>query len=417
MCDERLTICYNAWMIFNEDDDYDEQVRQIAERGFNCIRLEYGAGLLWDAEGKVRDGVLVCSPFGKYTKFTTYRVIVERKRLNLLERFLRVCKSAKRYGVKLIISTWFFLHTNWFYEEKETKPIFALSTREKFSFFANELSKILKTLKEEDLIDIIAFAEIFNEFDGLDFVRECESAEEIREMHEEEIARLKSAHPEVLFAVDLCWAGAKSELIPRNIDVFNFHSYYLWDVYSEFEKDVIQKSLEEPVIPEATKYFLKDTLVSVKDVAEAMGADAEAGLKNGLDWPRRISLYLSIDESKQGELSSFLDSKLKEKIDDYRESFRNSIALGMEVCKKSAPNSKIVLGEGGTYCACPTLTFEQDSESFWTLMNEQMAYLREKGFYGSVISTTHAPNRVSAWEPCKELYLRANKIFKGEELD
>lgn len=412
---EKLTICYNAWMIFNEDDNYDEQVRQIAERGFNCIRIEDGAGLIWDADGCVRNDILITSPFGKYTKYTTYRVIAESKRVNLFERLLRVCKAAKKYGVKVILSSWFFLHTNWFCEEKDTKHLFELSAREKFAFFADELSKILGELRKENLIDIVAYAEIFNEIDGLYFVRERASSQEIREMHEEEIGKLKSAHPDILFAVDVCTGKVDPELIPRNVDVFNFHCYYLWPIYDEFEKDVVQWSLDEPVIPEETRYFLKDEIVSVKEVADAMGADAEAGLKTGLDWPRRISLYVSIDEKKQDELSAFLDSKLKEKNEFFREKMHTGIEHGLETHKKTVPDSKIVLGEGATYCASPTLSFERDSESFWSIINEQMVYLREKGFYGSVTSTTHSPNRISAWEPCKDRYVRANNIFKGEK--
>jgi hypothetical protein len=216
-------------------------------------------------------------------------------------------------------------------------------------------------------------------------------------------------------AIDLIKNYFNSELIPRNVDVFNFHCYYLWDIYDEFEKDVVQWSLDEPVIPEETRYFLKDEIVSVKEVADAMGADAEAGLKTGLDWPRRISLYVSIDEKKQDELSAFLDSKLKEKNEFFREKMHTGIERGLETHKKTVPDSKIVLGEGATYCASPTLSFERDSESFWNIINEQMVYLREKGYYGSVTSTTHSPNRISAWEPCKERYVLANKIFKGEQ--
>ena len=68
---EKLTICYNAWMIFNENDDYDDLIFQIADRGFNCIRIESGAGLIWDESGNVREDVLILAPFGKYTKYTT----------------------------------------------------------------------------------------------------------------------------------------------------------------------------------------------------------------------------------------------------------------------------------------------------------------------------------------------------------
>ena len=61
--------------------------------------------------------------------------------------------------------------------------------------------------KKEELIDIIAFAEIFNEFDGLPFAGEYrgiadDKARELRALHEKELDKLKKAHPDILFAFD-----------------------------------------------------------------------------------------------------------------------------------------------------------------------------------------------------------------------
>ena len=69
---------------------------EIAERGFNCIRIDDGAGLLWDKDGNVREDVLISSPFGKYTDFTTYHVIVKNKRLNILDRFFENLPCRKK---------------------------------------------------------------------------------------------------------------------------------------------------------------------------------------------------------------------------------------------------------------------------------------------------------------------------------
>ena len=44
------------------------------------------------------------------------------------------------------------------------------------------------------------------------------------------------------------------------------------------------------------------------------------------------------------------------------------------------------------------------------MINEQMRYLKEKGLWGTVVSTTHVPERIAAW-PCKELYIKANELF------
>ena len=84
---EKLTICFHPWLIYNQTDNYDELIKEIADRGFNCIRIDDGAGLIWDKDGNVRNDVLISQPFGKYTKYTTYRTIVDGKRLNIGYQF------------------------------------------------------------------------------------------------------------------------------------------------------------------------------------------------------------------------------------------------------------------------------------------------------------------------------------------
>lgn len=54
-------------MLYGENDDYEGQISQIVERGFNCIWLDDGAVLLRDNEGNIRRDILISAPFGKYT--------------------------------------------------------------------------------------------------------------------------------------------------------------------------------------------------------------------------------------------------------------------------------------------------------------------------------------------------------------
>ena len=169
---DRLTICYNAWMMFSEDTDYHKSILEVKDRGFNCIRLEDFAGMLWDADGNERRHLKIHAPFGHYTKYTTYKTLMVSGTINPLERLLAFCRAAQELDMKIIPSSWFFLHTNWFLEEEDSQPLFDLSTEEKIAFFADELDRILCLLKKEGLIDIVAFAEIFNEFDGLPFAGE-----------------------------------------------------------------------------------------------------------------------------------------------------------------------------------------------------------------------------------------------------
>lgn len=208
--DEKLAICFHPFLILGENDDFDGILAEIAERGFNAIRFEDGAGLLWDENGNVRDNVLISQPFGKYTKYTSYRTIANGKRINLLDRLLRICRAAKKHGIKVILSSWFYLHTNWFCEEELAKPLFDITDEEKLTFFADELGRILDVLRKEGLIDNVAFAEIFNEFDGFPFVSEYrgvndELADRFRVLHERAFCRVSSFSP-LLTAAQWCSA-------------------------------------------------------------------------------------------------------------------------------------------------------------------------------------------------------------------
>ena len=37
MNNEKLTICFPLWMLFNVDDDFDRQMKEIRERGFKHL--------------------------------------------------------------------------------------------------------------------------------------------------------------------------------------------------------------------------------------------------------------------------------------------------------------------------------------------------------------------------------------------
>ena len=54
-----------------------------------------------------------------------------------------------------------------------------------------------------------------------------------REKHEEAIAWLKERHPQILFAYDTYNVRPDLRQIPGNLEVFNFHNYFMWHVYRE----------------------------------------------------------------------------------------------------------------------------------------------------------------------------------------
>ena len=151
-------------------------------------------------------------------------------------------------------------------------------------------------------------------------------------------------------------------------------------------------------------------LQSIRDKQKEMKT-----IRTGLDWPRRISLYASIDEKKEAELSALLDRELTENYGRYLESFYAGIDRLLAVHEKTVPDSRIVMGEGVSCCASPIMTFERDSGAFWKLIGNQMAYFNRQGFWGSVVATTHAPERTPAWSACRDLYREVNGVFLGKE--
>ena len=415
MNNEKLTICFSPWLVFFKNEDYYSVIKEIKEREFNCIRFDDGAGLLWDKNGNVRDDVVIRQPFGKYSENMDLHLMVDGERINILDRLLKICRAAKKLNVKLILSSWFFLHTNWFCEECDVTPLFELSTEDKIAFFANELSEILSVLRKEGLIDVVAFAEIFNEFDGLPFASEYkedmpkDKANRLRVLHEKELEKLKAKHPDVLFAFDTWKPDVQEEIIPRNIDVLNFHSYHIWPVYFAFQKDIVKWTLEEPEIPEETRYYLKENIITVADVMKEM-----KNIRTGLEWPRRVSLYSSIDYEKEHELAKLLDKELKDNYEHYLKKLYNVVETVMSIHDKVVPNSRIVMGEGVTYCPSYKMTFERDSEAFWEIIKEQMCLFNKKGFWGTIVATSHAPGQISAWE-CKDRYITVNGLFLSEK--
>ena len=106
-------------------------------------------------------------------------------RVDLLKRLIELCTVAKRYNVKVILSSWYYLHTFWFTDNNLTAQLLGLPLEKRFMYFARGLDRILEALRERDLIDVIAFAEIFKkEVDGMEFRGGYEGDEPVKRVPE-----------------------------------------------------------------------------------------------------------------------------------------------------------------------------------------------------------------------------------------
>ena len=248
---DRLAISFWIWALWDTGtngffNDLELRMTELVERGFNCIRIAGGAGITHDAEGGPRGELEFLPALPGHGHFTRQMEHMTGGRVDLLERLVELCTVAKRHNVKVILSSWYYLHTFWFTDEQVTAELLGLPLGRRFMHFARGLDRILEALRERDLIDVIAFAEIFNEVDGSEFrgnepsIPSSERMNSIRLLHEQALDFLRTRHPDLRFAFDTCTPPRDStDLMPRNAQVWNFHSYYLWSVYGILEGNLL----------------------------------------------------------------------------------------------------------------------------------------------------------------------------------
>ena len=167
-------------------------------------------------------------------------------RVDLMQRLIELCTVAKRHKVKVILSSWYYLHTFWFTDKSVTAELLGLPPEQRFIRFAQGLDRILEELKQRGLADTIVAAEIFNEVNGMDFSggygsqkKPVDVLHKFRSLHEEALDFLKTRHPDIRFALDTSTPSVNPDFMPRNAQVWTFHSYYLWDVYKVFEQNLL----------------------------------------------------------------------------------------------------------------------------------------------------------------------------------
>ena len=426
MHNEKLTISFPIWGIFGVEPgniyyDWDKVMPEFVERGFNCIRLETGHGLLTDLQGNPINELTYYAPFGKYTKSVRQlNCVADKGIINFRERLLEIFRAADKYGVKVILSSWFYIHTYWFFEESVTSPLLTLTVEDKIAHFAKDLDIILTLLEENHLIHCVAFAELFNEMNympslnpPIGTIATCSKkhALSIRTAHEAAIDMLRQKHPTVKMAHDVSSPYFRTDLVPRNIDVLNFHSYFLWNAYQAFEQNCVTDNLDEPNIPPSLSQYLNMAITN-DDIIDAMPG---AYINTVYSWVSRPRLYADIAADKLDAVGQLIENEMVKNYNQYLARMKSNVDRIVAVRDSVVPNAELVMGEGVTYCASTELTFEEHSDVYWSFIEEQAKYLREKGFLGTVVRTTSGPEDPS-WDCCKDKYIKMNRLFaQGEE--
>ena len=420
---DHLTICFWMWALFNSvsDEDYpafaDRVMREIRDRGFNCVRMDDGAGLFCDINGKPRGLINWHLQAGPYQ--ATRQKPGEGSGL-IPKRLLIFCKAAEKYGIQLILSSWYYLHTNWHLEEPVNAELFeGLSTMaDKIRYFTEEHNRVLHLLRENDLLHVIAFVELCNEFEILKFVFTNtfdvtpEEAAEWRPLLEKAYDCMKKANPELLFAYDTPNPWPCRELIPRNVDILNFHRYYIQGALYRM-LDIMLKPVQHDVdYPPEIARFLKKDRVHYEDVVRERSRFTK--IRSGYDWIQRIMLFNSLDPEKMPELEKILSDKFDENQEKFITGLKNSVADVIKIRDEVLPGAPLVMGEGVSICTSEKLLFEEHSDKYWKMLEEQSLFLRESGVWGTVVRTASCPTDVS-WNMREKSFRKVNELFLNGE--
>jgi hypothetical protein len=418
---DRLTISFWIWALWDTGangvfKDLELRMTELVERGFNCIRVEGGAGIAHDAAGWPRGEMEFFAALPGHGRFTRQMEHMTGGRVDLLKRLIELCSVAKRHNVKVILSSWYYLHTFWFTDPRVTTELLGLPPEERFITFARGLDRILDELEQGGLADTIASAEIFNEVDGMDFVggygagmKPVEALHRFRALHEEALEYLKARHPDIPFALDTYTPWTNTDFIPRNAQVWTFHSYYLWDVYRIFEGDLLGHGvdLSDPQSYAPIRRFLRKDLVPFEAILDSR----EGRPPIAPDWFRRIWLYRNLDPNAMPELERLLQEHLEKNIDLFKQKVTDAAAQAVMLRDAHLPGVPLILGEGASYCADYRLRWEERSDAYWEVVEHAARVWRDHGFLGAVVRTNAGPED-PVWHEYPERLQRANDLFR-----
>ena len=421
---KRLAISFWLWNYYHgaqEGDhfhDLEQRIVELKERGFNTIRIDAGVGLCHTPDGVPRGPIELTEAFRGYSSTLMRQLNCRGGRCDVLKRLLQLFELAKEHDVYVILTSWFFLHTFWFVDDRIRQEMFNLPAKDRFLSMAREHDRLIGLLKERGLHTQIAFVEIANEFDGVPywqrFREQCAGDEQIqlrefRRLHEEALTFLKDRHPDLLFACDTCASVVPDGMLPRNMQLWNHHMYYLWPIYGKvYEGDVYGPDFDFDKVRSNPKIgpFLRESLTPIGDIRKSARCDPNVTE----DWYLRVWLYHNTDPRALGALGQRLQETLVRDLEEYRKAARDHVAKAVSIRDEQFPGLPLVVGEAATYCAHVGLRWEEQSDDYWSLVEYVGDLLKQNGYWGYMPRTNSGPED-PAWDECPERFRSANRAF------
>lgn len=204
---------------------------------------------------------------------------------------------------------------------------------------------------------------------------------------------LRERHPQILFAYDAYTPDTDLRQTPNNMQVFNFHYYFMWGkLYHHLLEREFSLLVEKPV-----------SKVEIRVLADSDYFPDD-------DWYHRILYYTNLDPAKLPQAAEKITTYLREHIDEFRANFRNGMAKLENYLNNHLPQVSVICGEGVTYSSGNELVWEE----YWQMVREMMKAYRDLGLQGTVVRTCCGPE-VPCWTLCPDKLLEMNNLFLYEE--
>lgn len=365
--------------------DLDRAFAEAVARGYNTVRICAMPLLMFDPQGQPRPSLTMVpwpGPLGKGTRWYTQRHATTVHPADWLTRFFT---SARQHGCQVIVSSWEYQQTLSFLADRQlAEEVLSVPPTERFDRLATGFDHLLRFLRQQDLLETVAYVELHNEVNA-SFLREIGGDDPLVTMRpylERALRFLQERHPDVLFTAGYTnLPPYRADILPENLQVMHQHIYeygHLRELYRQaglydgrYPTDVA-RSLWQPGAPEFADYQFPP----------------EEGWRERATGVRRALVHLH--DVCDGEK---FDAWLYAHWQEYRQAILNGIRLKLEAYAYVAKRRGIpaVIGEGWLGYTPLRSRFETEAAGK-EIIRQAVQWAKELGYWGVVLCSNYAPH-------------------------
>ena len=177
---------------------------------------------------------------------------------------------------------------------------------------------------------------------------------------------------------------------------------------NRFEKSLAQYKQALDAQVSANKSFQHETHAARIYISHFIQVLNLAVVREDIKKDRKM--FYGLDPDKIPEV----EKRISDSFDENRASFMGKLKEGLDVVTKIRdevlPGAPVVMGEGTSCCTCDKILFEEHSDAFWKMLEEQALLLRGNGLWGTVVRTGSSPVDIS-WNMRAGSFRKVNLLF------